>query len=154
MPLHDISHVTSSPPPGFEIGYTQITAPVNVTGTTSGAATTVITANPVAFDGAPVMMTFYSPSVRADTAGLSDLLTISLFEGSTEIGQIAVIRATDLTVGNVVSICPQYRFTPTAGIHTYLIKAYVTSTTGTPQVGAGTGGTTAQVAAFVRFTKV
>jgi hypothetical protein len=47
-----------------------------------------------------------------------------------------------------------YRFTPSAGSHTYSFGATASSTTGTPQIGAGAGGGAVQAPAFLRILKV
>jgi hypothetical protein len=46
MPEHDTSW---GYPPGFEIGYDQITSPVNVASTTEASGTTVITCGALRF---------------------------------------------------------------------------------------------------------
>lgn len=138
--------------PGYEIGYDQITSNVNITGTTAAGATTIITCAAHTFDGAAVLLTVYSPQLAVSTTS-GAFVTVALWEGSTEIGEIANFRSVSSTQQSF-TLLAQYRFTPSAAAHTYLIKAFTGSTTGTPSFGAGSAGTAANVAAFARFTKV
>ena len=140
-------------PPGYEIGYTQITAKVNVTSTTESSGTLIIDPGSLTFDGGPVLFHFYSPQIVTSSA-LAQALVVSLFEGATQIGRLVfasnVVSGTDNTVTGAGFL----RFTPTAGSHHYTVTAWTQNTTGTPFVGAGAGGTATDVPAFARFTKV
>ncbi len=145
-------------PPGFEIGYDQITASVNITGTSAGSPTTIITCASHTFDGAPVLMEFFTPFVITPTnvTATSDAVGILLVESATALAEIAFIRegiASPSTNG-YFPICAKFRFTPSAGAHSYVIAAYTGATTGTPSIGAAAGTSGADTPAFVRFTKV
>lgn len=135
-------------PPGFEIGYDQITAPVSITSVTEATPDTVILSAAHTFDGSPVLLTFFSPHIQ-NAAGFN--LTIVLFEGATEIGRLGTIAH---ATGEVIDrpVTAMLRFTPTAASHTYKVGAFVSGGTGT--VGAGVAGTGAFIAAFTRFTKI
>lgn len=143
-------------PPGYEINYTQITSPVSITDTSESTATALISPGAVTFDGGAVMVHFFSPFVKLGNADPADATTVTLFEGSTQIGRIVDVGDNNIPtgLGFTIGLTGFYRFTPSAGSHTYKVCAFVTSTTGTPQLGAGTPGTAAYVPAFVRFTKV
>lgn len=145
------SNVVKSTLPGFEIGYDPITAPVTVASTTEATPTTVITCAAHVFDGSAVLLTVFSPNIQMQTAS-ADSLTITLFEATVEITRLGVFvnPATANTENMAVTL--QYRFTPTAASHTYLISAHKTG--GTMSVGAGTGSGAAYPPAFARFTKV
>lgn len=146
--------------PGAEIGYTQITANVNVVSTTEATGTTIISAGALTFDGTPVICEFFCdrivmPSESVTTTPVTFI--ISLFEGATQITRLAqVVFEVNTTTNNAlqVPIAARYRFTPSAGSHTYTITAAVSATTNTPNVQAGAGGTATDSPAFVRFTKV
>lgn len=139
-------------PPGFEVGYDQITSTVNIVGTTSGTATTVITCAAHTFDGAPVVFTFFSDTVW--TPSVAGNIKIGLFESGSLISQIVYIQ-NGAAAQIAVPVLASLRFTPTAAAHTYVIGAWVSSTTGTPLVGAGAGtGGSSDVPAFARFVKV
>ncbi len=139
--------------PGYEIGYDQITTGVNITGTTEAGANTIITCAAHTFDGTPVICEFFSPQVAFPTASLGNSLGINLWEGATELGNLVFMRVDQISNQDFKSVYARYRFTPSAASHTYLLKAYASSTTGTPSIGAGAGGVGANVPAFVRFTK-
>jgi hypothetical protein len=139
-------------PPGFEIGYDQITASVNITGTGSTTPNTIITSSSYTFDGSPVILSFYSSQVALPTVS-GDQVTIALWEGATDLGILATMR-TESATQEYKPVFIQYRFTPTVGAHVYLVRAWATATTGTPSIGAGAGGVNTNVPAFTRFTKV
>ena len=138
---------------GTEINYTQITAPVNITDTAENTATALISPGAITFDGGPVMVEFFAV-VQSDTNALGDNVIISLFEGATQITRLAVQRAEIITSADLHTMVGRYRFTPTAGSHTYKLTAFVPNTGGTPQLVAGNGGTNGNPPAFIRFTKV
>lgn len=138
---------------GFEIGYDQITAPVNIASTTEGTPTTIIAGSSYTFDGAAVLATFWCPYLQIGTSG-TQTVDVHLWEGGTEIGRIAHISFGSNVAQEAISVCGFYRFTPTAGAHTYSIKAHCNNVTGPPAVGAGAGGVGAYLPAFLRLTKV
>lgn len=141
-------------PPGYEIAYAQITAPVNIVSTTEATGTTIISSGSIVFDGAAVMAEFFAPSVLTDTASAGDSVIISLFEATTQIGRLVLVQTPSVSAGQSISASGRLRFTPSAGAHTYTVTAKTSSTTGTPKVNAGLGSTGDYVAAFIRFTKV
>lgn len=57
-----------------EIAYTQITSPVNITGTTAAGATAVLSPGAVTFDGSLVIMSVFCPEIVRSTGADSDLL--------------------------------------------------------------------------------
>jgi hypothetical protein len=140
--------------PGFEIGYAQITSPVNVTDTAEATATALISSGALTFDGAPVIAEFYCMQVVTDSAAASDLVIVTLFEGASQICRLAEARTIVTTAQNVPSVYARFRFTPTAASHTYKLCAFATSTTGTPALNCGGGGTGGLAPCFLRFTKV
>ena len=139
-------------PPGYEVGYDQITASVNVVSTTEATGTTIIAAAAHTFDGAPVICEFFTEALTVGGL-LAEIVIVSLFESSTQITRLAAV---DNNSANtlIVPVYARYRFTPSAASHTYTVTAHTTSVTGTPSVGAGSGGTGAPPPCFVRFTKV
>lgn len=140
-------------PPAYEFGYDQITAGVNVTGTSAATANAIITCAAHTFDGNPVILVFFSPEVACSTTAASTM-GISLWESGAPIGDLGFIR-TDITASqDLKPVFLSYRFTPTAASHTYTIAAYTSSTTGTPSIQAGSGGSGVNLPAFARFIKV
>lgn len=140
-------------PPGYEIGYDQITSPVNVVGTTESAGTTIITCGAHTFDGGLVLATFFCPYIE-QSSNAGGQVTVCLFESSTQLTRLVTDGTPATAIQTVVTAVGLYRFTPSAGSHTYTVTAFSPSTTGTPAVGAGAGGTAAYSPAFIRFTKV
>lgn len=137
-------------PPGYEIGYDQITSPVTVSSTTESSGTTVITASAHTFDGSPVIATFYAPGI-ATAASLGAILVVNLFESTTQIGRLGIVQ-TSAVGAFETPLVGMIRFTPTAGSHTYTVTSFEAS--GAGSITAGAGGTTAYAPAFIRFTKV
>jgi hypothetical protein len=139
-------------PPGYEIGYDQITTGVGPSSSTEASGTTIISCAAHTFDGAPVIATFSAPFVQPPAAAIGDTIIISLFEGSTQIGRICAFQSPAAQA--MAFPCTEVlRFTPTAASHTYTVTAiWVGHTGGT--IGAGAGGTGAYTPAFIRFTKV
>jgi len=153
MPIESGSSVVASSLAGFEIGYDQITAPVNVASTTEATGTTIISCAAHTFDGAPVLLTVYFPYIENGTAAAADV-TVCLFEGATQLGRLGIFGPASGTLQEVCAFCAQYRFTPSAASHTYTITAFANTTTGTPQIGADVTGTGHYMPGFARFTKV
>lgn len=137
--------------PGAEIAYDQITANVNITGTVVGSATTVIAGSAHTYDGGPVLATFSSPAIILPAVA-GGLFTAVLFEGGTPLAYMGQWQ-NPAAAAHWEPFERAFRFTPSAGSHTYSIKCFVSSTTGTPAVGAGAGGS-ATAPAFLRITKV
>lgn len=136
--------------PGTELGYDQITANVTVSATAEATGTLILTCAAHTFDGQPVIMEFFTPYFYINN---TNTLIVNLFEGSTNLGRIASKQTnTGSGGGNADALLAHFRFTPTAGSHTYKITAFVNGNSGT--IGAGAGGTGVLVPAFVRFTKV
>ncbi len=141
-------------PPGFEIGYAEITANVNITDTAENTATQLIPGGPYTFDGGAVVAEFFTGELITDTNAAGDVVIVTLFEGATQIGRLAVFKTMVVAQNMVGPVYTRYRFTPTSGAHRYKLCAFATSTTGTPKIAAGSGGVGAFVPAYLRFTKV
>ncbi len=138
-------------PPGYEIGYDQITSPVSITATAEASGNTVISCAAHTFDGAPVMAEFFSPAIDAG-AGAGAFVVVCLFESTTEIGRLAVVQGPAAGNGTTAPGIGKLRFTPSAGSHTYTVKAFRITANGS--IEAGAGGTATDVPAYMRFTKV
>lgn len=141
-------------PPGFEIGYTQITSNANITDTSEATGTALISPGALTFDGGPVLVEFYTIALIPPTAAATSQAFVTLFEGSTEITRLAQTETVATASRAQITVYGRYRFAPTAGSHTYKICGFVSSTSGTPAIAAGPGGTAGEAPAFVRFTKV
>jgi len=137
--------------PGAEIGYDQITAAVTVASTTEASGTTVIACAAHVFDGAAVIAEFFAQNVLP-AAAANALIVVGLFEGATQIGRFGLVQSPNIASGIQVPFYGRYRFTPSAGSHTYTVTAWQSGGNGTIQAGAGGAG--ANSPAFARFTKV
>lgn len=136
-------------PPGYEYDYVAKTSSTSVTATAAGSADTVVTGASVAYDGSTrVKVEFYSTFVTPTASGGSDI-TIGLFESTTEIGRL-VYQTTAANLAQYNAAYGVIFLTPTNASHTYIVKAWVSSGTGT--VGAGAAGAAASPT-FMRITK-
>lgn len=140
--------------PGTELSYVEKTTTTSITSPSAEGSTAiaVVTADAISVDGSiPLLVEFFSPSVRPDSGGAGNTLELYLNEGSTSLGLIGFQISQAANAGNR----PVYvarRITPSNGSHTYSIRAAVSG--GTGAVGAGTGGAGTQMPAFIRITRV
>jgi len=139
-------------PPGFEISYTQITANVTITSTTEATGTTLISPGAITFDGTAVYCELFG-HLSSDAQAAGDNTVVSLFEGATQITELAWFRP-EVALTAVIPIFARYKFTPTAASHTYTITGFTTNSTGSnAKLQAGAGGTGSVPPAYVRFVK-
>lgn len=131
-------------PPGHEIGYDQITASVPI----PTGLTTVIPGSSHSFDGSPVIAEFFSEEVVTGAAA-GDNITVFLYEGSTVVAVLGAVL-TPAAAAAGAPMLGRARFTPTAGNHTYSIKAQTNAGTGSVTAGASVSASPA----YLRFTKV
>lgn len=141
-------------PPGYEVGYDEVTSSVTVSGATEASGTTVISCGAHTFDGSAVVAEFFCGGA---IPGAGDFIIVSLFEGGTQIGRLALAQSGQTTT--IVSIqntsiptIGKLRFTPSAASHTYTVTAIKGTNNGT--LLAGAGGTGTIVPMYIRFTKV
>ncbi len=139
-------------PPGFEIAYDQITSGVNVVATSEGTPTAIIAGTSHTYENVPYLFQFFSPSVT-DPSSAAGIVTVLLMQDAASIGRIAIQESITVSTQTIEACVGQYRFTPSAGAHTYGVSAFCSATTGTPAIGAGAGGINTLVPAFLRVTK-
>ncbi len=140
--------------PGYEFDYAQITSPVTVTATSSATATTVVTGNAVTYDGGTtIQVEFSAQYISLSVVGGVYLV---LYDGSSSIGTLSYLdnlAAAAQYVGPTYARSPH--LTPSAGAHTYSIRAYKDSGgSAAVTVTAGAGGAGTGMPAFMRITKV
>lgn len=137
-------------PPGHEFDYAQITSPVTVSSTTEATPTNIVSGNSVTYDGSTaVIIEFFTCEISCNTASVINI--INLWDGSTDIGRIAKVRA-DISTDRRVSVYARVRLTPSAAAHTYHIKGW-NGGASTTSVDAGAGGAGTAVPAYIRITK-
>jgi len=135
-----------------ELAYTEFTTNVSITHTTEGTADSVISAGALTFDGiTPYVINFYSP--RVDTPPGTDVILV-LYQDGSSIGQIGWHNGFNATGGSNDSDSAMLltrRLTPSAGSHTYSIRAYIIAS-GTATIYGGPGGSGSQVPGYIRIT--
>jgi len=139
-------------PPGFEIAYDQITGTVNIVSTTEGTPTAVIAGTSHTYENVPYLFRFFTP-FAVDSSAAAGTLTVLLMQDAASIGRIALLDSITISTQIQSALSGELRFTPTAAAHTFGVSAFVSSATGTPQIGAGAGGSGVPVPAFLRVTK-
>lgn len=150
---HSGAGTTAIYPPGYEIGYDPIIAGVAIPAGSTGQL--IIAGSAHAFDGTPVIAEFYSPGVyvhSGSSLGYS-FVQIVLREAATAIAIMANPQALSPSLELRDPVCARFRFTPSAGNHTYSIYGTQNGDNFSAQVDAGNGAAGATAPAFLRFTK-
>jgi hypothetical protein len=141
-------------PPGFEIGYDQITAPVTVSSTTEGTPTVIIACAAHTFDGGLVILEFFTPEMKCASGVTNPFILANLYEGATDLGRLCDVGQNGSSIPQSTSApgIGKFRFTPSAGSHTYTIGGWVSG--GSGSIAAGAGGAGVECPTYARFTKV
>lgn len=137
---------------GRELDYVEFTANVTPTATTEGAADVVVTGSAVTYNGSTIILIeFFANNARAaiDAAGRS--MTFWLYDGSSSIGQIGLTSTPANNIANNPIHCVR-RIIPSAGSHTYSVRASVSGSSGL--IGAGAGGAGNASPGWIRITRV
>jgi hypothetical protein len=138
---------------GGEWDFKQATADVSgITATTEGGATSVIAGNSVTYDGTRVKIEFYAPEIVYVSGTGTNKVTAVFLRDSTVVGQ-AVILESGTSFLNGEGVKAECFDTPSAGAHTYAVKAFAAATSPSYTVKAGAGGSGSLVPAFLRVTK-
>lgn len=135
-----------------ELGYSEIIADVNVVSTTAGSGTPVISALTVVCDGGPILVEFFAPGVVAPSTSGGQIF-ISLYQDGSEKSRYWSNTSNPAAAVQYAPVHLQYRTTPSAGSHTFDVRSFVSSTTGTPRVSASST-TTGNAPAFLRVSKI
>jgi hypothetical protein len=138
---------------GGEWDYKQATTDVTgITATTEAGATTVITGNAVTYDGTRVKLEFFTPEIVYVAGTGTNKITVVFLRDSTVVGQ-AVVLERGSAFANGESAKAECFDTPSAGPHTYAVKAFAAATSPNYTVKAGAGGSGNLVPAYLRVTK-
>ena len=133
-------------PPGHEFDYVQRTTNYSNAGT---SYTTVLDGNAVTYDGSTrIKLEFNAPVFELSTSMTAN---IELFDGATDLCEMS-----GLTSSGGLTDGPLYAaifITPSAGAHTYHLKAARGITAGTITIAAGVGTGAAFMPAWYRITK-
>lgn len=143
VPTGTGSDVAMAYPPGYELAYAAITT--DFTSTQACASVdTVITAGAFTADGGAYMFEFYSYAVEPSaTAGRN--IQIMLYEDGSLVGLMAYVQ-TPATGTMRVPATARKKYTPSAGSHTYTIRACHSG-------GAGKIYANAGAPSYLRITK-
>lgn len=134
-----------------ELFYGQIVADIALTAVTAATAHSIIPGAAVTYQAKPIMLEFFSQQIQLPNNGAQAGISIGLFDGNTDIGYLGQF-VTPVAGVMLVSTTLRRRLTPTAGAHTYNVRAWITGTTGA-KIGAGPGGAAGVVApAYLRVT--
>lgn len=135
-------------PPGTELAYAVRTTPLTVTVSADASAQEVIAGTAITYDGTPVMVEFFCPSVMPGSAAH---VNYSLWDGATAVGILGTSGGGGVSGQPTVPAYVKRKITPTAGSHTYRICA---AGPGSPYLSCGTGAAlTDAPPAFMRITK-
>ncbi len=136
---------------GAEIDYVQYTSNVSITATSEATANTVATATATAFDGSTIVyIEFFAPTAQTPAVSSENLL-FALYDGSSSIGLIGQVTNTNSATLQRTPVFMSRRLTPSAATHTYSIRAYVGS--GTGSVNGGSGGAAAYMPGYIRIIR-
>lgn len=139
---------------GAVLDYAQVTAGLTVTATTDATADTFITGNPVAYDGATVILVQFYTSLAQIAIATAQNIVMNLYDGATDLGRIGNIQ----TVGNANAaggtVYGARRLTPSAATHTYSIRSWKTTGGATASLAALAGGVATTMPAFLLITKI
>ena len=129
-----------------ELDYVELTSgTTNITATSEGTATAVITGSSVAYDGSTrVCIEVFLPGFWAAD---SQHIYLGLWEDSTFLGRVAMAEGHSGYSNGLFAFARLFR-TPSNASHTYTAKAWVTSGTGYVEGGAGGAGN--PVAGYIR----
>lgn len=122
-----------------EYAYTELSSNVTVSGTTPAAANSVIDGPSISLDGSTkVRIEFFVP--YATTTSGSAEIYLHLWDGAVDLGAIGYL-VTGTTVGAIPLLVARY-LTPSAGSHSYEVRAYRTTANWTLRAGTAFGAST------------
>jgi hypothetical protein len=127
------------------LAYAEATTVATITATSEATAQAVVTAPAITLDGATVILVEFSAYAAAPPTG-GPSMAIVLFDGATPLGQLAYLQN-----AGYVPIRVARRLTPAAATHTYSIRAWVSSGSGT--IHGGAGGSNVPMPAFIRIAR-
>jgi hypothetical protein len=134
------------------LGYVERTTALSVTpAATQAAPLDVLTLPAITFDGGPVEFQFFTPAFNAP-GGAGASISASLWETTDlgELGHLLNVAAAALWVPFI----GYRRLTPSAGVHTYRVRAWLAGAGANGAVYAGAGGAGAMVPATLSVRKV
>jgi hypothetical protein len=134
---------------GGEVGYAEITANVAASVVAQASAVTIVALPAITFDGTSTYLLQFFGVVLVPT---SASCYVNLWDATTDLGYWNQAISTSAGQQNF-TISLSRRITPSAGSHTFIAKAWSTTTAATIVAGPGTGSAVFQPA-FLRCVKV
>ena len=136
-----------------ELAYVEMTTTVTLAATTAATSTLIVAAPAVTYTAVPHEVEFFCQHVSAPNAVGGQTL-ILVYDGSAAapMGRIAFVRTPAASASQGWPTLGKYRFTPSAGSHTYQIRGHVNTGSGSVQGGAA-GGETA-VPVYIKITRL
>jgi hypothetical protein len=133
--------------------YVERTTNLVVTATTLGTAQNILPGASVAYDGSTeVWIEAYLPTIDTSSASGQNFY-VALFDGSSNIGYFARLVGNTIgggtNIGARTTVFGRRKLTPSAGSHTYSVRVFTDSTTGTPTARCGTGASGAEVPGYM-----
>lgn len=139
-----------------EVANVTFTSQVDISATVEASGDTVVSSGAITYTADQHKIEFYSPWERMFGASAANSITmiVNLWDGASNLCRIGMVSTYDAGSGNGAPFyCCRY-LTPSAGSHTYIIKAWVSGTSASGQFGAGNGGSSSTlVPGFIRITK-
>ena len=134
-----------------ELGYSEMTSGfISVPVTAATSPTTILSDMSVVCDGGPIAIEFFAPIVRPGTAA-NNIIYINLYQDGAESDRGFGYIETPVAGFSWNPVHLTRRITPTAGLHTFSIRAYSVGSAGS--INGGSGGTGFSPA-FLRVSKI
>ena len=130
-----------------ELGYSQITSNVGV----NVSATDVISPMTVVCDGSPVLVEFHAPSAYPTAVSGGQLMIELHIDGVRQHAYWGFLQTPAATAAQRTPVALKYRVTPSAGSHTFAVKATASATGGNIEAANSTSGF---APAFLRVSKI
>lgn len=137
---------------GAELLYSQITANIAMNSNTAATAIAVINPGNVTYDGTPILIHFFTPTVQINAPNANNQILINLWDANTDLGYMVTVMNPVVTGYISTPVSCHRRLTPTPGLHNYNIRAWASPTIA-GLIAAGTGAANGYPPAFLRITK-
>lgn len=123
---------------GAELAYIEMISPATVSATTEATANLLITDTARQYDGSPIRVGFFSPSVQVTANAAGNFAIFVLYQDGVSIG-ILGDKGTSSNVYLENECSLSRRMSPAPGTHTYSVRGYRTNANVTVFAAAGTG---------------
>jgi hypothetical protein len=144
LDLRELAEDVENHGPATELAYAQFTTAVTVPVVAEASAVTVVSAGSVTYSAQPIVIEFFAAAIAV--AATPAQVVCNLWDGGADLGRIGGI----INPGTAQQFVPamlRRRLTPTAGAHTYIVKAWAASAAGTIY------GNTPYVPGFIRIAR-